>query len=75
MLKIVAKESNGVGVKTKGLRVSYLEVLAILDAIRTLLADFGSDVDTALKETDELNSMSEEEQRGHNGLNKLSTWL
>lgn len=61
MLKIVAKESNGVGVETKGLRVSYLEVLAILDAVRTLLVDFGSDVDTALKEIDELNSMSGEE--------------
>lgn len=61
MLKIVAKESNGVGVKTKGLRVSYLEVLAILDAVRTLLVDFGSDVDIALKEIDELNSMSGEE--------------
>ena len=61
MLKIVAKESNGVGVKTQGLRVSYLEVLAILDAVKSLLVDFGSDVDTALKEIDELNSMSEEE--------------
>lgn len=61
MLKIVAKEFNGVGVKTKGLRVSYLEVLAILDAVKSLLVDFGSDVDTALKEIDELNSMSEEE--------------
>lgn len=61
MLKIVAKESNGVGIKTKGLRVSYLEVLAILDAVRTLLVDFGSDVDTALKEIDELNSMRGEE--------------
>ena len=61
MLKIVARESNGVGAKTKGLRVSYLEVLAILDAVRTLLVDFASDVDTALKEIDELNSMSEEE--------------
>lgn len=59
MLKIVARESNGVGVKTKGLRVSYLEVLALLDAVRALLVDFGSDVDTALKEIDELNSMSE----------------
>ena len=61
MLKIVARESNGVGVKTKGLKVSYLEVLAILDAVKSLLVDFGSDVDTALKEIDELNSMSGEE--------------
>ena len=61
MLKIVARESNGVGVKTKGLRVSYLELLAILDAVRTLLVDFGSDVDTALKEIEELNNMSEGE--------------
>lgn len=61
MLKIVARESNGVGVKAKGLRVSYLEVLAILDAVRTLLVDFGSDVCTALDEIDELNNISEGE--------------
>lgn len=61
MLKIVAKESNGVGVKTKGLRVSYLEILAMLDAVRGLLVEFGSDVETALKEIEELNDMSEGE--------------
>lgn len=61
MLKIVAKESNGVGVKTKGWRVSYLEVLAVLDAVRTILVDFGSNVDTALKEIEELNNMSDGE--------------
>ena len=61
MLKIVAKECNGVGVKTKGWRVSYLEVLAMLDAVRGLLVEFGSDVDTALKEIEELNNMSKGE--------------